>query len=70
MVSYDELEAKSYSMSAGQYFEIKIEYVDISQEDFTSKINDYKNNLSELLKDGESLTNEIKSNLENLSYGD
>ena len=70
VVSYDELEAKSYSMSAGQYFEIKIEYVDISQEDFTSKINDYKNNLSELLKDGESLTNEIKSNLENLSYGD
>ena len=45
VVSYDEIAAKNYSLSAGQYFEVKIEYVDISQEEFVSKLNDFENNL-------------------------
>lgn len=70
VVSYDEIEAKNFSLSAGQYFEVKIEYVDISKEEFASKIDNYKNNLNELFKDGKSLANEINSNLDKLSYGD
>ena len=31
-VSYDDIKAKNYSLSAGQYFEVKIEYVDITAE--------------------------------------
>ncbi|MTI20904.1 SAM-dependent DNA methyltransferase, partial [Fulvivirga sp. RKSG066] len=34
VVSYDEIEAKNYSLSAGQYFEVKIEYVDITEDEF------------------------------------
>ena len=30
VVSYDEIKAKNYSLSAGQYFEVKIENVEIS----------------------------------------
>ena len=33
-VSYDQIEAKNYSLSAGQYFDVKIEYVDITPEQF------------------------------------
>ncbi|MDC6466466.1 class I SAM-dependent DNA methyltransferase [Flavobacteriaceae bacterium] len=39
VVSYDELEAKNYSLSAGQYFEVKIEYVDMSEKEFLDKKN-------------------------------
>lgn len=35
-VSYDEIEAKNYSLSAGQYFDVKIEYVDITPEPTSS----------------------------------
>ena len=38
VVSYDDIKAKNYSFSAGQYFEVKIEYVDITQEEFAAKM--------------------------------
>ncbi|VEU66824.1 Probable type I restriction enzyme BthVORF4518P M protein (plasmid) [Mesomycoplasma conjunctivae] len=34
-VTYDQIKERNYSLSAGQYFEVKIEYVDITQEELT-----------------------------------
>lgn len=42
MVGYDEIKAKNYSLSAGQYFEVKIDYVDISAEEFEQKRRDFR----------------------------
>lgn len=44
-VSYEDIEAKNMSFSAGQYFEVKIEYVDITAEEFEKKINQHKSSL-------------------------
>ncbi|GKX42189.1 DNA methyltransferase [Pectobacterium carotovorum subsp. carotovorum] len=38
VVSYEEITAKNYSFSAGQYFEVKIEYSDITPEQFAAKM--------------------------------
>ena len=38
VVGYDEIKAKNYSLSAGQYFEVKIDYVDISADEFVQKM--------------------------------
>ena len=38
VVSYDDIKAKNHSLSAGQYFEVKIEYTDITAEQFTAKM--------------------------------
>ena len=38
VVGYDEIKAKNYSLSAGQYFEVKIDYVDISTDEFAQKM--------------------------------
>jgi type I restriction enzyme M protein len=38
VVSYEDIEAKNHSFSAGQYFEVKIEYVDITPEEFEAKM--------------------------------
>ena len=46
-VSYDEIKEKGYSLSAGQYFDIKIDYVDITEEEFNFRMADYKQILSE-----------------------
>ena len=39
-VSYDEIKEKGYSLSAGQYFDIKIDYVDITEEEFNNRMPD------------------------------
>lgn len=68
VVSYDEIEAKNYSLSAGQYFEIKIEYVDISQDEFNLRLKDYENNLDNLFESSLNLESEIKSSLKGIRY--
>ena len=68
LVSYDEIVEKNYSFSAGQYFEIKIEYVEMTQEEFDNKISYYKKELNELFDKNKQLEKEIKDNLEKLKY--
>lgn len=58
-VTYADIEAKKLSFSAGQYFEVKIEYVDISSEQFTEKIDNYKATLKNLFSEGCRLEVEI-----------
>ena len=68
IVSFDALKEKGCSFSAGQYFEVKIEYVDISAEEFQRRMDGYKYNLSELFVKGAELQNSILGQLEGLKY--
>lgn len=68
VVSYDEIKQKNYSLSAGQYFEVKIEYVDITAEEFTAKIKGFEDNLNQLFTEGRELEMEIQNNLKGLRY--
>jgi type I restriction enzyme M protein len=68
VATYDEIKEKNYSFSAGQYFEIKIEYVDITKEEFDKKIFEYQNNLSEYFKESKDLKDKIFKQLKDLNY--
>ena len=68
VVSYDQIKEKNYSLSAGQYFDIKIEYLDITQNEFETKMKDYNDNLKKLFVEGSSLEAEIQQNLKRLGY--
>ncbi|MFO1256812.1 MAG: class I SAM-dependent DNA methyltransferase [Gammaproteobacteria bacterium] len=65
-VSYDEIEAKNYSLSAGQYFDVKIEYIDITPEQFTEKMQLCTNSLESLFSRSHELELEIKKQLAGL----
>ena len=65
-VSYSQIKEKNYSFSAGQYFDIKIEYVELTQNEFKNKINEYSNNLNQLFNESRSLEDEIKNNLKRI----
>lgn len=65
-VSYDEIAEKNYSLSAGQYFEVKIEYVDITAEEFNQSITEKQTQLKELFEESESLSSSILLNLQTL----
>lgn len=69
-VSYDEITAKNYSLSAGQYFEVKIEYVDITSKQFLEKMEGFSSNLDSLFNQSRELETEIKKQLAGLKYED
>lgn len=68
VVSYDEIMAKNYSFSAGQYFDVKIEYSDITPEQFTAKMKGFTDNLESLFSQSRELEAEIKTQLAGLKY--
>ena len=68
LVDYDEIKEKNYSFSAGQYFEVKIEYVELTQEEFNNKMATYKANLNKYFNDNKILEEEINKSLEELKY--
>ena len=67
-VTYDQIVEKNYSLSAGQYFDVKIEYIELTPEEFTNKMNTYKANLDALFAESKNLEDEIKKSLEELKY--
>ena len=69
-VSYDEITAKNYSLSAGQYFEVKIEYLDITSKQFLEKMEGFSSNLDSLFNQSRELETEIKKQLAGLKYED
>ncbi len=66
VVSYDELMEKGCSLSAGQYFDIKIEYEDITAEEFASRINGYKQTLASQFAESRQLEDAIMQQLNSL----
>jgi type I restriction enzyme M protein len=67
-VSYSALEAKDYSFSAGQYFDLKIEHIDITSSEFSNRIAETEKVLQELFKESELLEVEIRKNLKGLKF--
>lgn len=67
-VTYDQIREKNYSFSAGQFFEVKIEFSSLSPEEFYEKMSLYKDELFELFEQSKNLENEIKEQLEVLNY--
>lgn len=68
VVSYEDIKAKNYSLSAGQYFEVKIEYTDISPQEFNNKMKQFQTNLENLFDESKMLEKEIQKNLKSLKY--
>ena len=68
VVSYDEIKEKGYSLSAGQYFDIKIDYVDITADEFNSRMADYKQTLTAQFAESHRLETEIIEQLGKLTF--
>ena len=70
VVGYDEIKAKNYSLSAGQYFEVKIDYMDISAEEFEKKMAGFSADLDKLFAESAELEKEVKEKLKSLRFSD
>lgn len=65
-VTAEQIKEKNYSFSAGQYFDIKIEYVDITAEEFEKRIANYTQTLTEQFAESHKLEKEIMQQLQSL----
>ncbi len=66
--TFEEIEEKSYSFSAGQYFDIKIEYVDITEEEFNNRMKSYEETLASQFEESHRLETEIVKQLRSLHF--
>ena len=68
VVSYEDIKAKNYSFSAGQYFDVKIEYIDITKDEFDAKMKSFSDNLEAMFGEFKEIEDEIKKKLSGLVY--
>ncbi|WP_420458530.1 HsdM family class I SAM-dependent methyltransferase [Neolewinella sp.] len=67
-VDYGELKKKNYSFSAGQYFEVRIEYSELTAEEFAEGIEAKMEKLNHLFNQADSLERMIGGKLKMLIY--
>ena len=67
-VSYEDIEQKKLSFSAGQYFEVKIQYVELTPDEFSEKMYQFTSRLNELFEESHQLEDEIKQQLGRVKY--
>ena len=67
-VTYDEIIAKKNSLAAGQYFDVKIEYVELTQDEFNEKMASYSAELDKYFAESNALQEEIKKQLGKVKY--
>ncbi|HOY78224.1 MAG TPA: class I SAM-dependent DNA methyltransferase [Hyphomonadaceae bacterium] len=68
VVGYDEIAKKNYSLSAGQYFEVKIAYEDITPKQFTKKIEGFQVRLDAMFAESKKLEEEVSISIRRLSH--
>ncbi len=64
----DKIKSKKYSFAAGQYFETKIEYSELSPDEFEEVLASSKENLESMFMESEKLEKTIIKNFKLLSY--
>lgn len=67
-VTYDDITAKKSSFSAGQYFEVKINYSVLTQKQFVEKMSGFATRLNKLFAESRRLEDEIKLQLGRVKY--
>ena len=68
VLEYEEVKAKNCSFSAGQYFDIKIEHIDITADEFAAKIAESENKLKAYFKESAELERQVFESLKRLKY--
>lgn len=69
-VTYNEIKEKGYSLSAGQYFDIKIDYVDITEEEFNASMASFRQTLTEQFAESHRLEEKIMRQLDSLKFNE
>ena len=67
-VRYDEIPERNYSLSASQYFDIKIEHVEITCTEFSNAIQAHQTKLNKLFSESKKAEKSIAKQLGRLDF--
>jgi type I restriction enzyme M protein len=67
-IPYADFEAKGYSFSAGEYFNVRINYVNITDDEFKASLEAHKTSLKQLFEDGKGLEERIIKGIDSLKF--
>ena len=68
--TFDEIKEKGYSFSAGQYFDIKIDYVDITEDEFNRRMDNFKTTLRQQFNESHRLEEDILKQLDCIGFNE
>lgn len=68
VLTANDIRSKGYSFSAGQYFKVRNEYIDITPKEFAKMMNNYQNDLEKYCAESIQLDKQIRRNLKSLKY--
>ena len=68
--TFDEIKEKGYSFSAGQYFDINIDYVDITEDEFNRRMDNFKTTLRQQFSESHRLEEEILKQLDCIGFNE
>lgn len=69
VVNHEAIAAKNHSLSAGQYFDVKIPYDDITPKQFAEKVDGFQSRLEAMFAESKTLGDEIAASLKGLRHG-
>lgn len=67
-VSYEDIKSKNCILNPGNYFDVRIEYTDITPEQFNKKMQDFTEKLDSLFENSCQLEKNIKQQLMGIKY--
>lgn len=68
IVSEDQIKEKKYSFSAGQYFDVKIEYVNLTTDEFSKRMQGFQSQIQAMFDEEHQLEAEIMRQLGRVKY--
>lgn len=68
IVPLTKIEENKLSFNAGPYFDVKITYAELTDEEFIEKMDEYRKTLQSMFDEGDSLQQEIISHLGRVNY--
>ena len=68
--TFDKIKEKGYSFSAGQYFDIKIDYVEITEDEFNRRMDNFKTTLRQQFSESHRLEEEILKQLDCIGFNE
>lgn len=66
--SYGEIKEKGYCLSAGQFFEIKFNHIDITEEEFKSRMSAFEKDLKSMFASADSANEKIIKTISSLKF--
>lgn len=69
VASFSDIKKKKYSLSVAMYFEAKLDYSELSMEEFEEEVRNIRENLNTLFEEEKELNKELIDKIGGLSYG-